>query len=114
LRDDDLAFLKAYVKEASPSGILFQTGPGKKINTRHLRYVIARLARRAGLDKRIYCHLMRHTFATDLLRETKNLPLVQKALGHSDIGTTVIYTHIVDEELESAMKNFRGNDAKPI
>lgn len=107
LRDDDLAILKAYAEEAAPSGILFQTGPGKKVVTRHLRYVMERLAGRVGLDKRIYCHLMRHTFATDLLRETKNLPLVQKALGHSDIGTTVIYTHIVDDELEAAMKNFR-------
>jgi integrase/recombinase XerD len=62
--------------------------------------------KRAGVV-RVHPHLLRHTFATDLLRETKNLSLVQKALGHSDIGTTQIYVHIVDEELEDAMKGLR-------
>jgi site-specific recombinase XerD len=49
-------------------------------------------------------HTLRHTFATRLYRETKNIRLVQKALGHSDLSTTMIYTHIVDEELAAAMQ----------
>lgn len=49
-------------------------------------------------------HVLRHTFATDLLRETKNIRLVQKALGHSDVSTTMIYTHVFDEELEAALQ----------
>lgn len=48
-----------------------------------------------------------HTFATDLLRATKNIRLVQKALGHSDLSITMIYTHIVDDEFEDALKNYR-------
>ncbi|MGE4413603.1 MAG: tyrosine-type recombinase/integrase, partial [Candidatus Caldatribacteriota bacterium] len=47
---------------------------------------------------------------TDLYRESKNLRLVQKALGHSSISTTEIYTHIIDEELEREMKFFRSKE----
>ena len=54
--------------------------------------------------ERVTPHGLRHTFATDLLRETKNIRLVQKALGHSDVSTTMIYTHVADEELEKALR----------
>ena len=57
------------------------------------------MAEQACIVKDIHPHSLRHTFATDLLRSTKNLRLVQKALGHSNIETTSIYAHIVDEEL---------------
>ena len=50
--------------------------------------------------------MLRHTFATELYRQTKDIRLVQKALGHSDLSTTMIYTHIVDEDLEVALKRF--------
>ena len=49
-------------------------------------------------------HTLRHDFATNLLRETKNIRLTQKALGHASLATTMIYTHISDVELESAMR----------
>jgi integrase/recombinase XerD len=51
--------------------------------------------------------MLRHTFATELYRQTKDIRLVQKALGHSDLSTTMIYTHMVDEDLEAALKGFR-------
>jgi site-specific recombinase XerD len=51
--------------------------------------------------------LLRHTFATDIYRETSSIRLTQKALGHADLSTTQIYTQIVDEELEGALKSFR-------
>lgn len=52
--------------------------------------------------------MLRHTFATDLYRDSGNIRLVQKALGHSDLSTTMIYTHVYDEEVEVAMKNLRS------
>ena len=55
---------------------------------------------------------LRHAFATDLLRETRNIRIVPKALGHSDISLTQIYTHIVNDELEKAMKWFRNRGKK--
>jgi len=74
--------------------------------------MIKRYAKRAGIEKEIHPHTLRHTFGTDLYRETKNLRMVQKSLGHSHISTAEIYTHIVDDELEAGMKNFRNWEEK--
>ena len=60
----------------------------------------------AQLSSKTLPHTLRHSFATDLYRETTNIRLTQKALGHSNLATTQIYTHIVDEELEGALKSF--------
>ena len=70
--------------------------------------MVKRLAKKAGIAKDVHPHTLRHTFATDLFRQTKNLRLTQKALGHSQISSTMIYTHIVDDELEEALKTFRA------
>lgn len=92
-----------------PAGYFFTDLTGKKpICGRWLRKLITRLADQAGIAKRIHPHTLRHSFATDLLRDTKNLFLVSKALGHSNISTTQIYLHLADPELEAAMKNLRG------
>ena len=65
-----------------------------------------RMARRAGVSEvnRVSPHALRHTFATTLYSETTNIRLVQKALGHSYVSTTQIYCHLVDGELEAAMR----------
>ena len=72
--------------------------------------MVKRKAKKAGIDKDIHPHTLRHSFATDLYRESKNLRLVQKALGHSSISATEVYTHIIDEELEKEMKFFRSKE----
>ena len=89
------------------TGFMFTTRPGGQVSPRYIQAMVARLRQRCGLRKHITPHTLRHTFATDLLRQTNNLRLVQKALGHSSIKTTEIYTHIADEELEAALKGFR-------
>jgi integrase/recombinase XerD len=68
--------------------------------------MVARLAAKAGIDKNVSPHTLHHSFATDLYRETSKIRLVQKALGHSDLSTTMIYTHIFDEEVKTALKSF--------
>ena len=80
---------------------------GKKLTIQQVWRTIKTYAEKAGIEKDISPHTLRHTFATDLYRETGKIRLVQKALGHADLSTTMIYTHIVDEELEGAMKSFR-------
>ena len=75
-----------------------------------VRTMIKTYAKKADIMKNITTHSLRHTFASDLLRETKNIRIVQKALGHADISSTQIYTHIVDEELEEAMRGFRNTN----
>ncbi|WP_319001989.1 tyrosine-type recombinase/integrase [Clostridium tagluense] len=78
-----------------------------QLRDRDVREMVVTYAKKAGITKKISPHTLRHSFATDLLRDTKNIILVQKALGHSDLSTTMIYTHIVDDEYEEALKNFR-------
>lgn len=89
---------------------LFPTRSGTQLSTRYLRQMVKTYAVKAGISEleKVSPHTMRHTFATDLYRETTNIRLVQKALGHANLSTTMIYTHIVDEELEGALKTFRG------
>ena len=109
--EEDLALLQRWVikKARLPdSAWLFTSRDGKLIDTRYLRFMVKRLAKKAGVLKDIHPHTLRHTFATDLYRQTKNLRLTQKALGHSQISSTMIYTHIVDDELEEALKTFRA------
>jgi site-specific recombinase XerD len=92
--------------EAETSDFLLPTRKGTQVATSHLRRSVKRYARDAGIEEvdRVSPHTLRHTFATRLYRETSNIRMVQKALGHSDLSTTMIYTHVVDEELEGAMK----------
>jgi integrase/recombinase XerC len=59
---------------------------------------------RAGIGKRLSPHGLRHTFATHLYDATSDLLVVQRALGHRDIATTEIYTHLVDGRLEEALE----------
>lgn len=86
---------------------VFTTLKGKPLQGRYIRKMVKRYAEKAGIVKNISPHTFRHTFATDIYRESKNIRLCQKALGHADLSTTMIYTHIVDDELEKAMKTFR-------
>jgi site-specific recombinase XerD len=53
-------------------------------------------ARRAGLSKRVSCHTFRHSFATQLLEAGYDIRTVQERLGHADVSTTMIYTHVLN------------------
>ncbi|HWP37005.1 MAG TPA: site-specific tyrosine recombinase XerD [Gemmatimonadales bacterium] len=68
--------------------------------------IIKRTAQRAGLKKRVTPHTLRHTFATHLLEGGADLRAVQEMLGHADLSTTQIYTHVDREYLRSVHKNF--------
>lgn len=113
ISDDLRDLIGEWLQRRPKSEWLFPTRNGTQVQTRYLRAMVTRLARKAGIAEadKVSPHTLRHTFATDLLRETKNLRLVQKALGHASISTTQIYTHIVDEELEEAMRSLRGGAA---
>ncbi|MBN1047089.1 integrase [Clostridium botulinum] len=86
---------------------VFTTNTKKQLDNKNVRKMVTDYSIKAGITKNVTPHTLRHTYATDLLRATKNIRLVQKALGHSDISTTMIYTHIIDDEFEDALKNFR-------
>lgn len=94
------------------SDYIFTTRNLTLLDGKSVRQMIKTYSTKAGIDKHITTHSLRHTFATDLLRDNKNIRVVQRALGHADISTTQIYTHIVDDELEIAMKAFRCRSKK--
>ena len=77
--------------------------PGRPVNARYLRALVARCSQQAGIDRRVFPHLLRHCYASRLLRHTHSLLIVQNALGHARITTTQIYTHVAVQELAEAM-----------
>ena len=97
-------------KEWGRSDLVFTTRTLHSLDGKAVRSMIKTYSDKAGIKKHITTHSLRHTFASDLLRDTKNIRIVQKALGHADISSTQIYTHIVDEELEEALKGFRSGN----
>jgi len=79
-----------------------------------VEHKIARYAKKVGIANNVNPHTLRHSFATDLYRETSKIRLLQKVLGHSDLSTTMIYTHIHDPEVEEALKSFRQATAVAV
>jgi site-specific recombinase XerD len=78
---------------------------GRPISTRNVQALIARLAREAGLDKRVTPYTLRHTYASRLLDRGFTLAEVQELLGHSDISTTMVYAQVNPAALKAKVQN---------
>ena len=85
------------------TGLVFKTLKGGPVQAQYLRRMIGNQARKAGIEKRVHFHLLRHTYLTRLYRETKDLRLVQEVAGHASSATTAIYTHVSGEDIKHAM-----------
>ena len=83
-----------------------QSGNFKRLTARSVQRIVSKYALLAGITKHVSPHTMRHSFATDLLMNGADLRSVQALLGHSDISTTQIYTHVTDPHLKSVHERF--------
>ncbi|MGI5876134.1 MAG: tyrosine-type recombinase/integrase, partial [Dethiobacteria bacterium] len=111
LGEEDRDLLNQWMEIRPKGEYVFSTLKGNMLDSRYIREMVKRLAKKANIKKNIFPHTLRHTFAADLYRKTRNIRMVQEALGHADLSTTMIYTYIIDEELEDAMKFFRQGSA---
>jgi len=80
------------------SGALFITQKGERLIERRVQKIIEEYAKRAGIGKRVFPHMLRHTFATHLLDGGADLRVVQELLGHSSLSSTQIYTHVTKSQ----------------
>ena len=82
------------------------SGDHKRLTARSVQRMVARYANLAGITKHVSPHTLRHSFATDLLMNGADLRSVQALLGHSNIATTQIYTHVTDPHLKGVHEKF--------
>ena len=80
----------------------------KRLTPRSVQQIISRAARLAGLSKKVTPHTIRHTYATDLLSHGADLRSVQELLGHKNVATTQIYTHVTNKRLRDIHERFHG------
>ena len=76
------------------------TGPKGKLTERNIQKIVRKAAKKAEINKEVHPHTLRHSFATHLLENGVDIRKIQELLGHADLSTTQIYTHISTEELK--------------
>ncbi len=94
------------VKASISSSHLFLSMRGGSLSPERLRAIVKTRAREAGIETNIYPHLLRHSFATHLLQNGADLRIIQELLGHADIATTQVYTHVDQQSLKNVHKTF--------
>jgi site-specific recombinase XerD len=99
-RGDDLKPLFINSRSRNPES--------KRLTPRAIQLMIAKYARLAGLAKKVTPHTLRHTYATDLLSHGADLRSVQELLGHKNVSTTQIYTHVTNKRLRDIHEQFHG------
>jgi len=90
--------LKEYIKNKNAEYVF--SGRKGRLTERNLQKIVQKAAKKAGIQKSVHPHTLRHSFATHLLESGIDIRMIQELLGHADLSTTQIYTHISNEELK--------------
>jgi integrase/recombinase XerD len=105
--------LAAYLEKVRPqldhsgrASEVFLSNNGHPLTRARLWGIVKEAALRAGIDRNLYPHMLRHSFATHLLAGGADLRLIQEMLGHADIATTQIYTHVSQSHLQQVHRRF--------
>jgi integrase/recombinase XerD len=101
-----LQTLREYFRAFKPKEWLFEGRKGNQYGRRTVGKIITTATQKAGLDKNVTPHTMRHSFATHLMEAGVALPIIQKLLGHSSIKTTMIYLHVSEPMLDRVKSPF--------
>ena len=108
------AYLKARKDMEEPLFVNYGKGRAKigRLTPRAVEMLVKYYAIKAGITKKVTPHVIRHSFATDLLENGADLRSVQALLGHANIQTTQVYTHVTDKHLRDIHKRYHGNRRK--
>jgi site-specific recombinase XerD len=83
----------------------------RRLSPRYIQHMITKYSRAAGLSKKVTPHTLRHSYATDLLSHGADLRSVQELLGHKNVATTQMYTHVTNKRLREIHEKFHDADA---
>lgn len=97
----------------SRNSIADTSGNYRRLTARSIQRMLSQYARLAGITKHVSPHTMRHSYATDLLMNGADIRSVQSMLGHSNISTTQVYTHVTDEHLREIYEQFHSETDSP-
>ena len=99
-KDHIKSYMRERIKIRSNNNYLFISNKKTKFNTSTVERMVKRVAENSGITKKVTPHVLRHTFATSILRNGGDIRFIQQILGHSSLATTQIYTHIDDNTLK--------------
>lgn len=96
-----------------PMAQFFVNSCGRPVTVRYVELLVREKCEEAGIDKHLTPHKLRHSYATHLLQGGADLRSIQELLGHADIGTTEIYTHVADKQLVDSYQKFNPVASHP-
>lgn len=102
-------FQPLFISYSNNNKNLDTSGDFRRLTDRSIQRLVSRYAKLAGITKHVSPHTMRHSFATDLLMNGADIRSVQSLLGHSDISTTQVYTHVTDAHLREVHEKFHSD-----